>query len=195
MTVIGLGVGAMEIFKDRQQQAPAGEYLAQPSRQPPPPPQPSGTSASLPNWARSAQPPPPPLPQMAVPVAAPQGTPAEPAGAKTRELAIRLIQVMIAAAHADGTLDAAEEQAILERAGKAGLSREERLFFLDELHKPKSIPELTAGVTDPSVASTMYLLAAGTLVIDSEAERNWLDQLAAALGLSKAVQNFLEEQG
>lgn len=102
---------------------------------------------------------------------------------------------MIAAAHADGTLDATEEQAILERAGKAGLSQEERMFLLDELHKPKSIAELTEGLADPSIARTMYILAAGTIAIDTEAERRWLDQLAAALGLSKAVQSFIEEQG
>jgi uncharacterized membrane protein YebE (DUF533 family) len=114
---------------------------------------------------------------------------------RTEELAIRMIQVMIAAAHADGSLDMAEEQAILERAGKAGLSQEEKMFLLDELHRPKTIADLTAGIADPSVAKTMYLLAAGTVAIDTEAERLWLDQLATGLGLSKAMQNFIEEQG
>ena len=206
MTVIGLGVGAMEIFKDKQRQAAAGGQQPQSYPQPPhqPPPQPHqpdshpNWSAPAPNWSTPAQQAPPPLPpQMpssnAVP---PQGPPAVAAvQGNTEELAIRLIQVMIAAAHADGTLDATEEQAILERAGKAGLSQEERMFLLDELHKPKSVSDLTAGITDPSVAKTMYILAANTIAIDTEAERGWLDQLAAALGISKAVQNFIEEQG
>ncbi len=193
MTVIGLGVGAMEILKDKQRQSPTG-YPAQAYPPPHQPPSQPNWSAPQPNWGGPAQPPPPP-PQTPPPVATPPpATPAVVEG-NTEELATRLIQVMIAAAHADGTLDAAEEQAILERAGKAGLSREERMFLLDELHKPKSIAELTAGITDPSVARTMYILAAGTIAIDTEAERSWLDQLAAALGLSKAVQNFIEEEG
>ena len=200
MTVIGLGVGAMEILKDKQRQSSAGGYPPQTHQQPPqqPPPQPNAQpkwSAPAPNWSSTpAQPPPPPPPQMPSSTAVPPPAAAIVQG-NTEEIAIRLIQVMIAAAHADGTLDSAEEQAILERAGKAGLSQEERLFLLDELHKPKSIAELTAGITDPSVGRTMYILAASTIAIDTEAERQWLDQLAAALGLSKAVQSFIEEQG
>lgn len=194
MTVIGLGVGAMEILKDKQRQAPTGPHPVPPYPPQQPPSQPSW-SAPQPSWGGPAQPPPPP-PQMPPATAIPpQATPAPATEQNTQELAIRLIQVMIAAAHADGTLDSAEEQAILERAGKTGLSQEERMFLLDELHKPKSIAELTAGIGDPSVAKTMYLLAANTVAIDTEAERNWLDQLAVALGISKAVQNFIEEQG
>ena len=199
MTVIGLGVGAMEILKDKQRQSASGGYQPQSYPPPPhqPPPQPRQPN-SQPNWSApaKAQAPPPPPPQVPSPAAVPPSSPAAAAvQGNTEELAIRLIQVMIAAAHADGTLDAAEEQAILERAGKAGLSQEERMFLLDELHKPKSIADLTATITDPSVARTMYILAAGTIAIDTEAERRWLDQLAAALGLSKAVQSFIEEQG
>jgi len=105
-----------------------------------------------------------------------------------------MIQVMIAAAHADGSLDGDEERAILERAGKAGLSQDERMFLIDELHKPKTIADLTADIDDPSVAKTMYMLAVATIAIDTEAERLWLDQLAAGLSLSKAVQGFIEAQ-
>lgn len=114
--------------------------------------------------------------------------------ARTEQLAVRMIQVMIAAAHADGSLDGDEERAILERAGKAGLSQDERMFLIDELHKPKTIADLTADIDDPSVAKTMYMLAVATIAIDTEAERLWLDQLAAGLSLSKAVQGFIEAQ-
>lgn len=191
MTVIGLGVGAFEILKDKQNQASAGGHAPQSYSQAPPPP----------NWSRSAPaapPPLPPLPQMVQAPAAVAAPPQAPAAvttpARTEELAIRMIQVMIAAAHADGSLDAAEEQAILERAGKAGLTKEERMFLLDELHQPKTIADLTAGIGDPAVAKTIYMLAVGTIAIDTETERLWLDQLAVGLGLSKAMQSFIEEQ-
>ena len=188
MTVIGLGVGAFEIFTEKQKQASAANYPPQQHSPVPPPP---------PNWSGSAEPPPPPPPpvQPSSPVTPVQQLPAsETPQNNTEELSIRMIQVMIAAAHADGTLDPTEEQAILERTRKAGLSQEERMFLLDELHKPKNIDELTNGITDPSVAKTMYLLAASAVEIDTEAERLWLDRLAGGLGLSKAVQSFIEEQ-
>jgi len=105
-----------------------------------------------------------------------------------------MIRVMIAAAHADGSLDETEEKAILARLRTTDLSQEERMFILDELHRPKGLDELTSGITDPSIAKTMYMLAASTVAVDSPTERAWLDDLATRLSLSKAVQEFIEEQ-
>lgn len=184
MTVIGLGVGAYEILRDKQQTGPT----APPPTSPPPPP------GQQPNWAA-----PPPLPTGVDvrPAAAPPTTAPGPGagpGDAGGELAIRLIQVMIAATHADGTMDEQEEQAVLDKLKGAGLSQEEKMFLLNEMHRPKSIAELTAGITDPATAKTMYMLAASTIAIDSQEERAWLDELAASLGLSKAIQGFLEDQ-
>lgn len=203
MTMIGLGVGAFEILKQQQGQKAPPQGMAPPSpaatnpfatRTPPPPPQP-------PPAGFQAPPPLPPLPG-APPVFMPPVAPVPagtvvaaavaPAGA---DLAVRLIQVMVAAAHADGVMDQAEERAVLDRLRGVELSQEEKMFLLDELHQPKSIEALTAGISNPSVAKTMYLLAVAAIEVDSEAERAWLDQLAQALGLSKEMQRFIEEQG
>lgn len=101
---------------------------------------------------------------------------------------------MVAAAHADGTMDTAEERAVLDKMRGADLSQEEKLFLLNELHQPRSLEELTAGITDPSVAKTMYMLAVATIAIDTESERAWLNELAGLLGISKEIQAFIEEQ-
>jgi uncharacterized membrane protein YebE (DUF533 family) len=101
---------------------------------------------------------------------------------------------MVAAAHADGVMDEAEERAVLDRLRGADLDQEEKFFLLDQLHRPKTIEELAAGITDFAVARTMYLLAATAVSIDTEAERAWFDRLARQLGLSAEVQAFLEEQ-
>lgn len=191
MTAIGLGIGAYEILKEKKQSpAPPANLPAQP----PPPP-------SAPAWGGPATPPPPPQPPQVSPaMAEPQpgaSVAVAPGGAgamDTQELAIRMIRVMIAAAHADGTFDEEEEKAILARLRTTDLSQEERLFILDELHQPRSIAELTAGISDPSIAKTMYILATNAIAIDSPGERAWLDNLAAGLSLSKAVQDFIEEQ-
>ncbi len=110
------------------------------------------------------------------------------------ELALRLIQVMIAAAHADGTLDESEEKAILDRLRGAELNSEEKMFLISELHQPKSLAELTAGIDDPSMRKTMYMLAVATIEVDTEAERSWLDALGDQLGISAEIRRFVEEQ-
>jgi uncharacterized membrane protein YebE (DUF533 family) len=38
------------------------------------------------------------------------------------------------------------------------------------------------------------MLAFSAIEVDSEAERKWLNELATGLGLSPAVQTFIEEQ-
>lgn len=197
MTLIGLGVGAYEILKQQGQQARAGGMPppappgASPMGGPPPPPPPAATA-----------PPPPPTPggvPLSPPAAPAVGMPAAPVasvlpGLDSAALAVRMLQAMVAAAHADGVMDEAEERAVLDRLRGADLDQEEKFFLLDQLHRPKTIEELAAGITDFAVARTMYLLAATAVAIDTEAERAWFDRLARQLGLSREVQVFLEEQ-
>ena len=131
---------------------------------------------------------------MATPAVPPSAEASSTGGLPRATLALRLLQVMVAAAHADGTLDAEEEQGILTRLQQAELTQEEKLFFVDELQHPKSIEALTAGITDQSTARNLYMMAVAAIVVDSDAERAWLDALARQLGLSAAVQGFLEQQ-
>jgi hypothetical protein len=191
MTMIGLGVGAFEILKQQGQKNQTGGM-----GQAPPPPG-SGTMGAgmpppVPGGFRAAPPPPPPMPG-AVP-AAPTPPQLVATGSGSEELAVRLIQVMVAAAHADGAMDQEEERAVLDKLRGADLSQEEKMFLLNELHRPRSIEALTAGVSDPSVVKTMYMLAVAAIEIDTEAERSWLDKLAGKLGLSREMQAFIEEQ-
>ncbi len=180
MTAIGLGVGALEILKHKQSGAvPTGPPPLQTRSAPPP----------LPGQA-AAPPPPPPPPSRGSGAPPPLQAPSlEPVA-----MAIRMIQVMIAAAHADGTLDQEEETRIISQLNRSDLSREERDFFLDELHQPRRVAELTAGISDPATARAMYLLAVNTVTVDSPEERQWLDELAQGLQLSKAMQGFIENQ-
>nr|WP_320011960.1 DUF533 domain-containing protein [uncultured Desulfobulbus sp.] len=194
MTMIGLGVGAYEILKQKGQQ-PTGSPSSQ---TPPPPPGGSGTMAPPPppGGGTTAAPPPPvpgatPAPP---PVAATPLTPAT-TSISGSDLATRLIQVMAAAAHADGEMDADEERAVLDKLRGAELSQEEKMFLLGELHQPKTIDELVEGINDPAVAKTMYMLAVATVEIDTEAERIWLDTLAGRLGISAVMQGFIEDTG
>ncbi|OQX13388.1 MAG: hypothetical protein BWK76_16265 [Desulfobulbaceae bacterium A2] len=185
LTVLGLGVGAYEIWQQQQQQKQA-QGAAMPPPPPPPPPMPSGGMATPP-------PPPPPMPGAVTPAA-----PAAAAGAAAmpdaQELARRMIEVMAAAANADGELDAQEEARIRQRLEQAGLSPEEKEYLQDTLHHPRPIAELTRGIAGTPAASTAYMVALSAVQLDSEAERAWFDQLAAGLALDAGMKQFLESQ-
>ena len=179
MTALGLAVGAFEILQEKQQPPPP---LPQ-TDSTPPPPIPGGQPGN------AAAPPPPPSMTTAPTTDTPAATSLSP-----QDLSLKMIRIMIAATHADGVLDEIEEQAILNKLKELDISAEERMFLLNELHAPRSLDDLTAGITDPAVANVMYSLAAKTITIDTEAERSWLDDLAKRLNISKALQAFLEEQ-
>jgi len=186
MTAIGLGVGAYTIMKDKG--APPAQPIAQTTPQqnyrtasPPPPPPPPATGSTSTTSA----------PQNIAPQTVEQN--ASCLSGSDENIALRCIQVMIAAAHADGQMDGDEEAAILGRFRESGFSKEEKQYILNELHHPKTIPELTAAMDDPKVNQTLYSLAVSTIVVDTEHERNWLDQFAQALSISKGMQEFLEE--
>lgn len=179
MTAIGLGVGAYEIYRTSGQQTQAT-------------PPPSGSA----DWNAA---PPSPSPCMSAPPPPPASGPA-PAAQQTappsgddQEMARRLIQVMVAAAHADSTLDAKEEKRILDRLRAANLSQEEKMFLLEELHHPRPIAELAAGVSNLRLAQTLYAVALSAVKVDAEGERQWLDELGSALGLSAEIRRFIEE--
>lgn len=187
MTAIGLAVGAYEILKDKNssQAPPPQNYVPGQSMPPPPPP-----------WGQPANtmPPAPPLPSETTAAVAPAAIVKVSGDPGSDELARRMIQVMIAAACADGAMDEQEEKAILDKLRDIELSQEEKMFMLEELHHPKDIATLTEGISQPSVAKAMYMLAVSAVAIDTEKERSWLDELARSLGLSPAVQKFIEDQ-
>lgn len=191
VTAIGLGIGAYEILKSKSGTAGAGavpqQAYSSSAPTPPVPPSPVGVAAA-----------PPPLPsqQSAPPPtnAMPTGESETQSGNDVQDLAVRLIQTMVAAAHADGALDGEEEKRILEKLSQEqGLNSEEKQFLLAQLHQPKTIEELVSGINQPVLAQTMYSLAVATIVIDTPEERQWLDSLADALSLSDNVKRFIEE--
>lgn len=183
MTAIGLGVGAYEILKSRQGATTPPPLSSMPVASPSAP----GYAATSPVPATAV---PPPLPGA---LAAP-GQDQASSSVQDEGLALRLIQVMIAAAHADGRMDSDEEGRILKKLQGQGISQEEKGFILREMHDPKSIEQLVAGINDPRVAQTMYTLAASAVVVDTAQERAWLDKLGAALSLSEAMCRFIEAE-
>ena len=151
----------------------------------------SANAAPAPAAAAAAHLPPPPPPAMAGP-SAPPPPPVKLANAPTasqplldpaKQEAALLVRAMIAAAAADGRIDALERASILERAKAAGDDPETLAYLKFELAQPATVEELIAQ-TPRSLAESVYAASYMAIAVDSDAERAYLDQLADGLALS-----------
>lgn len=94
-----------------------------------------------------------------------------------------IVRAMIAAAMADGHLDAAEQGRLFREIDRLELTTEEKGTLLDELRRPWAIESLAARCEDPETAIEVY--AAALLAIDERRPESarWLEQLAGTLTL------------
>jgi uncharacterized membrane protein YebE (DUF533 family) len=123
---------------------------------------------------------------------APAPAPETAAETMTSPAAERLVlRAMIAAAKADGAVDAQEMERLLGRMESAG--DEERRFVMAELAKPVDVAALAAEATSPQLAAEVYAASLLSIDLDSEAEKAHLRALAAALRLPAAAQARLHE--
>jgi uncharacterized membrane protein YebE (DUF533 family) len=106
---------------------------------------------------------------------------------------LRVVRLTIAAARVDGRLTDEERAAILEQARSVGAEA----VVQHEIHSPRPLPEIVAGVTDPAAKEQLYQLAFAVMRADesvSGAERIFLAQLAHLLGLDPAATARLESE-
>ncbi len=107
--------------------------------------------------------------------------------------AVLLVRVMIAAAAADGQIDAEERGRILARTADAGLDADTRGFLEAELAVPRSADEIAA-MTRPALVNEVYAAALLAVNLDHESERVFLHRLGAGLGLSAETQQEIQTQ-
>jgi uncharacterized membrane protein YebE (DUF533 family) len=105
-----------------------------------------------------------------------------------------MVRAMIAAAKADGRVDAAERSAIAAQLDAAGLSAEERDFVLTDFDKPLTPEALAKEARDPMLRARLYAAAFAAAGEATAEERAWLDALARALKLDKAAAKAIEER-
>lgn len=112
--------------------------------------------------------------------------------ASTRSLA--LLKAMVAAAKADGHIDAMERQRIEDRLSALALDAETVAFFRDELEQPLDAKTVAAAADSRTAAAEIYL--ASLLVVDDQnvEERAYLDQLATELGLAPDLVEAIHAQ-
>lgn len=124
-----------------------------------------------------------------------EGTVFLPSNASERnELSLILLRAMIAAAKADGHIDAKEQQAIFAKLDELNLDNDAKAFVIDELRKPLDIDAVVKGATSPERAVEIY--AASVLAIDPDdpAEQAYLAMLASRLKLDPGLKASVETE-
>lgn len=107
--------------------------------------------------------------------------------AAQEELGKTLVRAMIAAAKADGRIDAEEKEAIFERLKAMPLSAEEKAWVFDELSAPLDINAVVARADTPEHAAEIYAASLVAITADTPAEQAYLQALAAKLRLEPAL--------
>jgi uncharacterized membrane protein YebE (DUF533 family) len=105
-----------------------------------------------------------------------------------------LFRAMVAAARADGRLDASERTALLEQMGRLGLGEAERAELYAEIERPVTIEEVVASARTPAQAAELYTASLCATGADTPAERGYLALLAARLGLDDALVVSIERE-
>lgn len=101
--------------------------------------------------------------------------------------AMTFIRAMIAAASADGAIDAQERTRIVAGIEQAGLDHEAAEWLEHEMANPASIDTLAKSAQDEETASQIYMAARIAIDPDHPAEKRFLAGLAGMLGLEPAL--------
>lgn len=105
-----------------------------------------------------------------------------------------ILKALVAAAKADGHVDAREREMIEGEIGKLTNDVELQRWLEAELNKPLDPAEVARAATTPEMAAEMYI--ASVLMVDEEhfMERAYLEELARQLKLDPALKSELEAQ-
>ncbi len=104
-----------------------------------------------------------------------------------------ILKALVAAAKADGHVDARERQLIEAELGKLA-DADLQQWLEAELNKPLDPADVASAASTPEMAAEMYL--ASVLMVDEEhfMERAYLDELARCLQLDPQLKGELESQ-
>ena len=100
---------------------------------------------------------------------------------------------MIAAATADGTIDADERSRVLGGVRETGLGGDAAEFLAVEFGAPASIEDLAMAARTPEMRAQTYAAARLAIDPDTDVERDWLQELASRLSLDPKFVAHLDE--
>lgn len=104
-----------------------------------------------------------------------------------------VVRGMINAAKADGQVDRAELQKIIERLKQAEADEETVKWVMDELQGQADLDQLVRDIPNQAVAAQVYLASLFAIEVDTQAEINYLQQLAQRTGLDNSMVRQLHQ--
>lgn len=116
-------------------------------------------------------------------LAAPQGSGYAEGDADDNQRALVMVRAMVAAAYADGEIDAAEKARIMGNLQQAGLNDEAAAFLDEELANPMDPAGLAGLSTSAEMTVQIYTAARLAIDPDTQEEQDFLAELASALQL------------
>ncbi|MFB9947419.1 tellurite resistance TerB family protein [Rhizobium puerariae] len=110
----------------------------------------------------------------------------------SNDFALTLLRAMIAAAKADGHIDASERANIMDKVHAVDLGPEAEAFIENELANPVDMDDLVAAAGTEEQKVELYTATRMTIDPDTRAERGYLDLLAGRLGLPDALIDHID---
>lgn len=110
----------------------------------------------------------------------------------SNDFALILLRAMIAAAKADGHIDAFERQKIMEKVHEVDLGAEAEAFLSRELADPIDLDALVAAGRTEEQRVEIYTASRLAIDPDTRAERGYLDLLAGRLKLPDPLIDHIE---
>jgi uncharacterized membrane protein YebE (DUF533 family) len=108
------------------------------------------------------------------------------------DVASLTVKAMINAAKADGRIDETETERIVGKLKEeGGVSDEEQRFVAEEMRKPMDIDSIARAVPNQQVATQIYAASLLAIEVDTDKERRYLQDLAAALRLDDNAVGYL----
>ena len=105
-----------------------------------------------------------------------------------------VLKAMINAAKADGQIDQGEIQRIVGKLQESGMGKEAQQYVLTEMTKPLDTQALIASAKgQPALAAQIYAASLLAIEVDTPAEKKYLDQLAAGLGIKPEVTQRIKD--
>ena len=105
-----------------------------------------------------------------------------------------VVAAMINAAKSDGRIDKEEYGNITGKLQKAGVSKDDMYYIIEELQKPMNTESIIrAGRKSPELAAQIYAATLKTIEVDTQAERAYVRELASGMGLTRDVVRNIEQ--
>jgi len=121
----------------------------------------------------------------------------DPVVAKTNDgetLQLTLIKSMIAAANADGHIDATEQAAIFDAVNKMELEASDKALVFDTLQSPPDIATIASLANGLEQATEIYLVSRMAIDPDHPSEKAYLADLAEKMSMPQELVMHLETQ-